>query len=200
MALPDSDVDICNLALLRLGQDKITALTGTDNRSVACNEFYDQSRQEVLVMSRPGWNCAKKRAILSADSSEPHFDYDAKFRIPTDCLRVLYISDSNGNPIRVSWERREDYILLNDTDCYIVYIFNLENVDKMTPLLKRAIALKLAEYLCMRLKQSSKLLNEIKEELALTILLAEGVEASQKFSRDSASHRKSNKVLWVDEV
>jgi len=195
-------VDICNLALYELGQDKITAAqltTPDDNRSRACDEFYAQSRDEVLVMTRPGWNCAKARVELFIDNSEPVFDYDYKARLPDDCLRVLYPSDTNGQPVRVDWERRGNYLLINDDECYLVYIRQLTDVKEMSPLLIRAISLQLASHIAVRLKSSITLKNDIRKDLAVTIVLAEGTEASERFACSPDSVRRTLKKMWVDE-
>jgi len=192
-------VDIANKALLELGSDTIDALTDDNNRARVCNEFYEQSRNEVLVLTRSGWNCAKKRIELSVDNSVPVFDYANKFRLPDDCLRVLYPSDTNGHPVRIDWERRGDYLLINDSSCFLVYIQELEDVKKMSPLLITAISLQLAVHISIRLKQSSTLRDSIKKDLMVAINLAEGTEASERFAQSPDSVRSTGKKLWVDE-
>jgi hypothetical protein len=58
-----SVTDICNLALLRLGQRKIAAITDqTDGNAIACNVGYGQALGEVS-RAQP-WSCLKKRAFL----------------------------------------------------------------------------------------------------------------------------------------
>jgi len=193
-------LDITNLALYEIGSDKIDALTDSNDRARAANEFYTQARDEVLVLTRNGWNCAKKRMQLAVDNSEPSFDYNNKFRLPDDCLRVLYPSDTNGQSVRVDWERRGNYLLINDSVCYLVYIRQLTDVKEMSPLLIQAISLQLASHIVVRLKQSTTLKTSIQKDLALTIMLAEGTEASEGFGRDPGSVRRTGKTLWVDEV
>jgi len=199
--MAENATDVCNLALYEIGSDKITTTqftTPDNNQSRACEEFYAQSSDEVLVMTRPGWNCAKKRLELAVDNSEPLFDYNCKFRLPDDCLRVLYPSDTNGQPVRVDWERRGNYLLINDNECYLVYIKQLTDVKEMTPLLIRAIAFQLAVHICVRLKQSTTLKNNLQKDLGVTIILAEGTEASERFAADPSSVRRTNKVIWAD--
>lgn len=194
-----TSVDIANLALYQLGADKIDALADDNERAKACNEFYNQSRQEILVLTRPGWNCAKKRLELDVDNSVPTFDYNNKFRLPDDCLRVLYPSDTNGQPVRVDWERRGKYLLINDSNCFLVYIKDLEDVTEMSPLLIRSISLQIASHISVRLKQSTTLKKNIDADLAVAVGLAEGTEASEKFSQNPGSLRRTGKILWVDE-
>jgi len=190
--------DIANLALYRIGADKITALTDDNERARACNEFYTHARDEVLVMTKKGWNCAKRRVQLTAEGTEPTFDYDYQYRLPEDCLRVLHPSDEGGSNVRVDWERRGDYLLLNDDECYLVYIYQLTDVTKMSPLLVKAISLQLASCICTRIKQSSSLKQDVDKDLLVTIMLAEGIEASEKYAASPNSPRKTNKVIWID--
>lgn len=194
-----TEVGIANLALYELGSDSIDALSDDNNRARVCNQFYDQSRDEVLVMTRAGWNCAKRRTILAPDNSTPSFDYDNKFRLPSDCLRVLHPTDENNRPIRVEWERRGQYVLMNDDECFLKYIYQLEDVSEMSPLLIKSISLQLATHIAVRLKRSAELKNSIQKDLATTILMAEGTEASEQFALDVMEPRKTKKNLWVDE-
>lgn len=63
MALTQSQTDICNLALMRLGQRKIQAITDqTDGNAIACNVGWNQALGEVS--RETPWNCLMTRAIL----------------------------------------------------------------------------------------------------------------------------------------
>ena len=64
MSSTQSQTDICNLALMRLGQNKIQSITNLgDPNAIACNVAWQQALSEV---SREGpWNCLKTRAFLA---------------------------------------------------------------------------------------------------------------------------------------
>lgn len=196
--MASAKVDIANLSLLHIGADKITALTDSNTRAVVCNEFIDQSREEVLVMTRHGWNCAKKRVTIAGDNAEPPFDFDYKYRIPSDCKRVLFPSDEDGSPLTTPWERIGDYVYSDDDECHLVYIYDLDNVSKMSPLLVRAWSLQLAISISTRIKQSTRLKNDLRRDMATTILLAEGTEASEKYVKNPDDVRRTSKEVWVD--
>jgi hypothetical protein len=194
-----TSTDIANLALLEAGTDTVTLITDSNERARACNSFYDQARKEVLEMTHPNWNCAKKRIHITADNTAPPFDYDAKFRIPDDCLRVIYPTNTNGQPYRGDWEVRGNYLLMNESDCYLLYIKDLEDVKEMSTLLVQGISLQLAWHIVPRLKQSTTRRDVIKKDLLQTLVLAEGVEGSQKNASDPNATRKNLKKMWVDE-
>jgi len=58
-----SQTDICNLALMRLGQRKIQSITDqSDANAIACNVGWNQALGEVS--RETPWNCLMKRAYL----------------------------------------------------------------------------------------------------------------------------------------
>lgn len=62
--------DICNLALMRIGQNKIQSITDqSDGNAIACNVGYQQALSEVSRESP--WNCLKKRAFLPQLPPDP---------------------------------------------------------------------------------------------------------------------------------
>lgn len=54
-----TETQLCNLALLRMGQELIDDIDGTDSVEVKCNTAYDQTRDETLVEGpKYGWKFA----------------------------------------------------------------------------------------------------------------------------------------------
>lgn len=83
-----SEVDICNLALTRIGHGQITALSEDSKAGDLCTLHYPMCR-DSLLRSHP-WNFAVRRAALAASATyTPEFEFDYYFPIPTDCLRVI---------------------------------------------------------------------------------------------------------------
>lgn len=59
-----SQVDLCNLALMRLGQLRIKSITDqSDGNAIACNVAWQQAL--ATVSRETPWNCLKKRAYLT---------------------------------------------------------------------------------------------------------------------------------------
>jgi hypothetical protein len=88
-----SPVDICNIAILRVGGQLISSLTENSPAAIACNLQYDIARRDLL-RSHP-WNFALKMAQLAQNVDEPLFDYDYSYALPADCLRVISTSDQD---------------------------------------------------------------------------------------------------------
>lgn len=65
MAVAATDIDICNLALGKLGARKIASFADNTQSAELCNRFYDTLRQAEL--RRNGWKFAIKRILLPAE-------------------------------------------------------------------------------------------------------------------------------------
>ena len=61
MAPTTGEVALCNRALRHIGERRISSLSANDNTSQACNEAYDDIRQQVI--RNYVWNFAKKSAM-----------------------------------------------------------------------------------------------------------------------------------------
>lgn len=82
-----SEVSICNTALIGANSATITALNQDSIEAERCSVFYAQTRDEVL-RAHP-WNFAIKQQVLQLEAQAPVFEFDNKFTLPSDCLRVL---------------------------------------------------------------------------------------------------------------
>jgi hypothetical protein len=84
-----NDVDIVNVALTLLGQQRILSLSPPDNvkaaRSAAA--IYEVERDAELRAHL--WNFAVKRILLPALVVPPVFGYTAAYQLPDDCIRVI---------------------------------------------------------------------------------------------------------------
>lgn len=90
-----SKVQICNLALLRLGTNPITSLTEGTTAANACNLVYDHCRESLL--RRHFWNFATEHVQLAADNDAPSFKYAFKYQLPSDFVRVKEIFEQASN-------------------------------------------------------------------------------------------------------
>lgn len=91
-----SEVQICNLALTRLGHksDPLASLADTGKAARLCALHYEPTRDAVL-RAHP-WNFAVKRAELPALEAAPVWGHARAFQLPADLLRVLELEDSGA--------------------------------------------------------------------------------------------------------
>ena len=83
-------IEICNMALARIGVASIETLNGPSEPARKCLQFYEHDRRAVL--RRFIWSWATRRVELARVQTVPQ-DYEYAFRYPSDCvfLRKLYI-------------------------------------------------------------------------------------------------------------
>jgi hypothetical protein len=90
-----SEVEICNRALIKIGEKTILSLADNSKPARICNTLYAPTR-DLVLRSHP-WNFAIKRVELAQNTAGPAYDYAYSYKLPTDCLRVLI-------PNREIWE------------------------------------------------------------------------------------------------
>lgn len=86
-----SDVAVVNLALTKLGENRITDLDDNTKPAREANAIYTMLRDKLL--RRFVWRFAVKRVELAALVSTPAHGYDYEYQMPTDCLRILQVGD-----------------------------------------------------------------------------------------------------------
>jgi hypothetical protein len=167
MALPESKLDICNLALNRIGAKVVTQAELTADTAVTamhCNRNYEQTRDALLRSNQ--WRFARERASL-VKGSDPPFEYDHSYKLPDDYLSLIYIYDSDeyDGVHRDQYALEGDKILSSENSLDIKYIRRVTDVAEFDALFIEVFVLALALKLVMPLSQDRKLYAEIKEEL-----------------------------------
>ena len=144
-----SAVDICNRALSRVGEGRITSLTDGTKQARACDSAYSHVRDEVL-RAHP-WNSAITRASLAKLSSSPSFGYDDEYQLPADCLRVVEVYDTT-----LPWVVEGKKLLSDEgSPLSIRYVKREEDPNQWDSLLVSAVSARLALELCEELTQSN---------------------------------------------
>jgi hypothetical protein len=113
-----SVVEICNNALIKLDAPTITSLSDNTKSAIACNLMYPQIRDDMLT-AHP-WNFAIEQASLSQLVAAPTFEFDYKYQLPADCLRVLKAVDSSEVQIQFKIKGRQ--LHTDETTVDIEYI------------------------------------------------------------------------------
>ena len=80
-------VNICNQALLLLGERTIQSLDEDSTQAKVCAAFYETSRDACLRELKPSF--ARKRAVLTAVGPKPAWGFDNAYQLPQDCLLVI---------------------------------------------------------------------------------------------------------------
>ncbi len=200
MALPTTKTDMCNLSLSRIGAKAVTLAqitADTDPRAQHCNRHYEQTR-DSLVRSH-WWRFASDRASLTA-TTDPSFEWDNAFTLPSDFLRMKSVFDPNntpGNNTRRSFALEGLTLLTNDSSVKIRYIKQVTTVTDFEPLFIEVLVLQLALKLVPPLAgvgtAGQNLLKELKDELRI---LMSRVRAMDR--QETNTIGRADEFTWVD--
>ena len=136
MAAP-SKVSIFNRALNELGQDSVTSATEDSPRARAMNDVYDDVLVEVL--SAHEWNESISQAQLAASSTDPVWNYDHRYALPSDFIRL-----TSMEWLTADYEIQGQFLLTNLDEVKITYIAKITNPVAMSPMLRKVLSLELA--------------------------------------------------------
>jgi hypothetical protein len=96
-------IDVCNMALSRIGIDNIEALTEPSEPARACSQFYDHCRR--VVLRKYPWTWATRRVQLAEITDKPQ-DFSYAYRYPASCLalRKLYNEHFDNIPAYTGYQ------------------------------------------------------------------------------------------------
>ncbi len=186
MASPSSAVDICNLALQRLGTKAISSLAEDSTAGRECNRVYEHARDSEL-RAHP-WNFARERAALAADSTDPEFGFNSRFALPSDYLRLLparAVANSSvtlgGIEANIDWQIEGRFILSNDgAPLNIVYLKVVEDVNDFDELFLDLLVARIALDVAEKVTQSNTKKADAKEIYLITKAEAKRVNAFER--------------------
>ena len=154
-----SEVQICNRALLRIGQKStIAALTESSAAAQACRLIYEPARDEML--EEFPWPWAKKQATLALLEDEERTPWSYAYALPADCIKARHIwtgirRPANDERIPFEIQTKDDLtgpmLLTDQEDVELIYTAKVTAVNVFSPLFADALAWKLAIDLAMGL-------------------------------------------------
>ncbi len=144
MPAGQSDTGICNIALIELGADPITAMTDPVKRAILCSARYTDVRQEVI--RKHPWGCTKKLTQLAASPDAPAFNWANQYALPNDYIRIWGVIDCDGRSLDFSAWQIVGPWLMSDAGAplNLQYGFDLTDTTAMDALFVKAFAFKLA--------------------------------------------------------
>lgn len=162
-----SQTEICNSALTLLGADSINAITDPGNSARALNAVWNLERDSEL--RKHIWKFSIARANLPALAAAPvNGPYTAQFELPSGCLRVIQVGNSNFDWPGVdlsdfrSGPTNDDYILEGGMvltnlapPISIRYVQQITDPTVWDACFTAAFAARLARATCFRITQSN---------------------------------------------
>jgi hypothetical protein len=162
-----TDVDVCNLALARLGDARITSLSDGSAQASYCTVFYSHTLKEL--QTDYDWQFCRKLATATATAA-PAFGYSAAYTLPADFLRLLRVNGIDEDENFGKWEIIGATLHTSLTaPIQIDYIANVTSVTTFPPVFSELFSLKLAANLAMPLTGSKELFQQLAESFAANL-------------------------------
>lgn len=174
MSYAISEVSICNSALIKLGQERITSLSEDVKQAILCSERYPFLRNEVLRAAN--WAFALKRAELAALVSVPSFEWDHEFLLPNDYLKMV-----RGEDWTVEYKIEGKKVLANESTFKMLYIFEEDNAANYDYIFAEALAYRIAADIGYALTQSNTVVDSMHRAYEAKIKEARFHNSSQQY-------------------
>ena len=146
MSVVNSDVEICNLALLACGATGIDTLDDDTQEAKICKLIYKSSRDNFI--RKHNWNFATKTLSLTL-SVETTIGYASTFQLPDDYLKFVQLIGTQYKTKIVG-----DKLATNATSVSIEYIARIENVTLYPADFVEAFSLAMAMKMIYKFNQS----------------------------------------------
>lgn len=175
-----SKVDICNLALSRLG-DKRTVEDiddGKKHEELVFKKWYDITRQSTIKRAMPSF--AMVRDHWPRANFTPEFGYDNAYLYKSDCLRVLGLGNIENT--ENNYSREGNYILCDEdypNGLPVRYLKDITETQKFPADFVELLSYELAANVCTELTESQQLMNYIQQILPLKRLEFTGLSAQE---------------------
>lgn len=158
-----SQTQIVNLALTKLGQGRITAITDDSKAARAMNAVYDLEKLAELRKYR--WSFALKRATLPALSTAPAWGFNYAYQLPSDYVSLIQVNDYFSVPALSDYVNSDDSLwsvesgqIFTDLGAplKIRYIRNVTDEGDFDPLFVQSFAAHLAYVTCEEITGSNQ--------------------------------------------
>lgn len=123
--MPTDPVEICNLALLEIGEQPITAFSDNSTAARVATRFYEPTRDDLL--RGHNWNFAQVRVVLAQDATAPVWgdDFPYSYTLPADCLFVLETNIDEADP----WRLEGRHLITAAATVSILYVARVTDVS-----------------------------------------------------------------------
>lgn len=174
-----SQNEIANRCLDLIGEDSISDISDTTERATRIRNNWDLTRD--LLLRGHGWNFAKVRRSLAADTSAPAWGFAVQYTLPGDCVRAFKV-DQYYPPVILSdmvgadtaAYRIEGGKILTDITAplKVILIVNSIDVGSWDPCFAAVMACDLADLFSTRATGSETIKARIKAERRNALTLA----------------------------
>lgn len=162
-----TDIQICNLALARLGDSRITALADATAQAQYCTLFYAQTLEEL--QAEFDWQFCRKQVSLTSGTA-PLTGYSIQYALPADFIRAIRLGNIDASENFGSWEIIGTNLHTNiASPVALDYIALITTTTLFPAIFTEALSMKLAAVLAMPLTGSKDLFTQCVQLYSATI-------------------------------
>lgn len=173
-----SKMQICNIALMRLGEPVLGNLDENNKRAIALRNCYDLAR-DTMIQDHP-WNFAMTRASLARLEEAPDFGYTYAYQLPTGCLQVHgLVGDGENVDLSLAYKVEGQHLLTNESSARILYTARIEETGTYPPRFCSALAAYLAYEISYYISKSPALREQMFKEYQKELMAAKGLDGQE---------------------
>ena len=167
-----SKVDICNLALVALGQTTIMSIDQKAPRAEKCAAIFDMVRD--IELSSHNWKFATKYQTLAQSSTDPSFTYDNSFQLPSDYLKLVSLDSSS-----IEYKIVGDKLYTNEDEIGLIYIFRETDTANFSSEFIDLLAARIARDLAWSITNNKSTMVAMYESYTITRRRAIAIDSQQ---------------------
>lgn len=154
-----SKIDICNMALSRLGLRPIQSFSDNTTEAKTLSIIYDQVARNV--MSLGPWTSCTFRATLAQLTETPDWEFAYIYQLPTDpkCIRVLSVNEARLGDIEYRIEGSR--LLSNEVTAQVKFIGFVSDTESYDDYLRQAVTERLIVELSYSKTGNASILNSM---------------------------------------
>lgn len=199
-----NDVQICNMALDRLGLNPIQSLDDQTREARCCKRNYELQRDSLL--RKHDWGFAKSESQLALLTTT-YSGWDYAYAYPGDCLKPREIFNaqdasrldstevSTTSKIPIKFEVRANdagsnkVILTDEDDAILIYTAKITNANAFDTQFVESLVVKMAAVMAYPLKRDRSMQKELMQEFLMLVGSAQASDAeeSENDENDSGS-------------
>ena len=187
-----NNIDVCNLALGRIGVDEINRMDEASQAARVCSRYFDFTRQNVL--RRFPWTFATKRVQL-AQLNETAPDFKYVYQYPADALavRLMYnehfIGLPKDNHFRLMNGASGRKIYTNIPNAWIEYTADVKDSELFDAQFIEAFSWKLASEIAFSLTGNMNLVTNTIQAYNAFFTEAAGEDAAEENNKEVVMDR-----------
>jgi hypothetical protein len=187
-----SITDICNLALSRIGHGRIASISEGTKAADYLSLHYPIARDAMLRDHT--WNFSIRRQTLAASATAPNHEWDYKFALPSDCLKVIRtdLDDLGGEIVNAypytsvtPYAVEGRFLLTNEDEVSLEYVSQATDTTQFDSLFVDCLAQRLAAELAMPLADNASLAKSMWDIYAMKVREARATDSQEGTPREA---------------